>query len=256
MLKTRKNWNNFVGVTVMLLVAGCSTTIQTTTIKSPFVNEIYRSGIPSSVSTGRFIVMASPDSNTRKDNEPPTFVISIANTSDKAIDFDTTNVSVFLDGKRLKVFTFEEIKAATERKQAIATFMVALGGAMQSAAAQQQASYQTNAGRYNTYGTNTYSSGTYSGWSYNPAAGQAAANAVNAQTAANIDSLRANSEASLAVAAKVMLRRETVSPGAAHGGKVVLENFDISETGNTLLLKVDVDGDVHEFSFAQSRLKK
>lgn len=259
-------------LTVCAGLAGCATTIQTTAIPSSNTQQIYRSGIPSLISTKKYTVMVSPAATTRKGSARPEYVVSVANTTGQPIEVDTSNISVFVDSKRLKVFSYEEIEREIQNKKSTAAFLTAFSGAMRSYSAQQQASYQQTYGTYNTntfgtvnsYGTggtrygsfnaNTY--GTYSGWTYNPGAGQLAANAENARTQAELQNINANGEAALREAAGVMLRRQTVMPGQAYGGKVVVAEIDVPEYGNKLLIKVSIDGETHEFGFSQRKLKK
>ena len=93
-----------------LTLAGCASTIQTTAIKSNNNQQIYRSGIPSLLSSGKYTVMVSPVATTRKGSARPEYVVSVANTSGQPFELDTSHISVFVDGRRLKVFTYEEVE--------------------------------------------------------------------------------------------------------------------------------------------------
>lgn len=259
------------GLTLFVL-AGCATRIST----EPFVldgqEKIFRDGVPALVSKKKAIVMVSPLAVVRNGSEQPKFVVSVANTTDRSFDLDTTNVEASVDGKNIKVFTFEEVAEQIKSRQAWAAFAVALGGAMQAASAQRQASYSSNYGTYNSYGNgtvNTYGSrsnqygsytsntyGTYSGWSYNPAAGQAAAAQVNARTDAQLESLAQQGNAALSEAARNILKRTTVMPSTSYGGQVVLAVVDVPKSGNTLDLAISVAGEVHIFKFVQDIVKR
>lgn len=143
---------------------------------------------------------------------------------------------------------------------------------MQAVSAQQQASYASTSGTYNSnttgnfnaYGTrsnvygnyNATTTGTYSGWTYNPAAGQAAAAAVNAKTDVDMARLQAQGQDALNEAARTMLKQTTVFPQSSHGGQIVLGEFEVPEAGTTLELTARVQGEIHIFQFTQQRQRK
>lgn len=263
---------NLTTLAVVFLLAGCATSIRTDPVVADGQERIYRDGLPALVSRKQFVVLVSPATVIREGKERLRLIVSVANTSTSAFDLDTSSFSAVVDGRPLKVFTHDEIAQEIKTRQAWAAFAVALGGAMQAASAQQQASYASTSGRYNsnttgnfnTYGTtsNVYGSynatttGTYSGWTYNPAAGQAAAAAVNARTDANMARLEAQGQGALNEAARTMLKQTTVFPQTSHGGQIVLGEFEVPETGTTLELTARVQGEIHTFRFNQQRQKK
>lgn len=254
-----------------LVLGGCAGPIRTTPVPAGNQVRIYRDGLPAVISRKQFVVMVSPSTLVREGNERMRFVVSVANTSTEPLDLDTTNFSATVDARPIKIMSHEEVVAEIRKRQAIAAFAVALGGAMQAAAAQQQASTSYNYGTYNRSTTGTFNAygqqsrvygnytantvGTYSGWTYNPAAGQAAAAAVNAQTSSNLDRLQADGAAALSEAARNMLKMTTVFPSSSHGGQLVLAEFEVPESGNTLELVAEVRGERHVFVFTQQRVR-
>jgi hypothetical protein len=267
-MKMNRAWRTPTAVALSAAVlAGCASPIRTEPTTLAGQTQIYRDGVPSTISKKRYVVMASPSNTVREGKERMRVVVSVANTSSDPIDISTANFLASVDGKPLKILTYEEIAQEIKSKQAWAAFAVALGGAMQAAAAQQQASYSSTYGTYNTrtsgtvntYGarTNNFSnfnantSGTYTNWTYDPAAGQAAANAINANTAANMSALRVQGEAALRLAADNLLKRTTVSPNSSYGGQLVVGDFDVPVTGATLELVARIDGETHTFQFQQ-----
>ena len=254
------------------LLAGCATPIRTDPVVSGDQERIYRDGLPALVSRKQLVVLVSPVTVVREGKERLRLIVSVANTSNASFDLDTSNFSAVVDGRPLKVFTHEEIAQEIKTRQAWATFAVALGGAMQAASAQQQASYASTSGTYNSnttgnfnaYGTrsnvhgnyNAATTGTYSGWTYNPAAGQAAAAAVNAKTDANMANLHAQGQRALNEAARMMLKQTTVFPQSSHGGQIVLGEFEVPEAGSTLELTAKVRGETHIFQLTQQRQEK
>lgn len=254
-----------------IALIGCATPIRTDPIASNGQQRIYRDGLPALVSRKEFVVIVSPQTTARKSNERIRLIASVANTSDSPIDLDTSNFSATVDGRPLKVFTHDEIAQEIKTQQAWAAFATALGGAMQAASAQQQASYSSSYGsynanttgnfntygRYNTYGNyNSTTTGTYSGWTYNPAAGQAAAAAVNAKTEADMARLQAQGQNALNEAARTMLKQTTIFPNTSYGGQLVLGMFEIPEHGTTLELTVKIKDETHIFKFSQQRIKQ
>lgn len=264
--------SSLTALAIVALLAGCATPIRTEPVISDGQERIYRDGLPALVSRKQFVVLVSPASVVREGKERLRLIVSVANTSTSSFDVDTSNFSAAVDGRPLKVFTHEEIAQEIKTRQAWAAFAVALGGAMQAASAQQQASYASSSGTYNAnttgnfnaYGTrssvygnyNATTTGTYSGWTYNPAAGQAAAAAVNAKTDADMARLQAQGQDALNEAARTMLKQTTVFPQSSHGGQIVLGEFEVPEAGTTLELTAKVQGEVHTFRFTQQRQRK
>lgn len=255
-----------------VVLVGCASPIRTDPEIADGQERIYRDGLPALVSRKQHVVLVSPTTTVREGKERLRLIVSVANTSTTSLVVDTSNFSAMVDGRPLKVFTHDEIAQELKTRQAWAAFAVALGGAMQAASAQQQASYASTSGTYNSnttgnfnaygsrsnvYGSfNATTSGTYSGWTYNPAAGQAAAAAVNAKTEADMARLQAEGQGALNEAARTMLKRTTVFPRTSHGGQIVLGEFEVPETGSTLELIATVQGETHTFRFTQQRQKK
>lgn len=252
-----------------VVLAGCASPIRTEPTTLTEQTQIYRDGVPSTISKKRYVVMASSSNTVREGEgeERMRVVASVANTSSNPIDISTANFLASVDGKPLKILTYEEIAQEIRSKQAWAAFAVALGGAMQAAALQQQASYRSTYGTYNartsetmnTYGArtknfsnfNANTSGTYTNWTYDPAAGQATASAVNANTVANMSALRMQGKTALRLAEDNLLKRTTVSPNTSNGGQLVVGEFSVPVTGATLELVASIDGETHTFQFQQ-----
>jgi hypothetical protein len=249
----------------VVLFAGCASQIRVDPVLLDDQERIYRDGVPAVISRKGLVVVAAPVKVIREGKEQPKFIVSVSNTSSSQFDIDTSNVVASVDGLPLKVFTYEEVADSIKSQQAWAAFAVAFSGGMEAASARQQASTSYNYGTYNanSYGTlnsshnyNANTTGTYTGWTYNPAAGQAAANAVNSRTNSQLASLQQEGQAALYDAQKSILKRTTVLPGTSHGGQIFLATFDVPESGSTLDLKVSVAGEDHIFKFTNQRFKK
>ena len=238
MVVVTSNLNQLARFTVCLFVAaltvGCATPIKTDPVTSSGQEQIFRDGIPALISKKQSVVLVSPATVIREGKDRLRLVVSVVNTSTGTFNVNTTDFSATVDGRKLKIMTYEEIAQEIKTKQAWGAFAMALAGGVQAASAQQQASYARTAGSFNsntsgninTYGArgsaygnySSSASGTYSGWTYDPAAGQAAAASVNAQTSANIASLQQNGRSALNDAARTVLQRTTVFPAHSHGG--------------------------------------
>lgn len=256
---------------ITALTVGCAVPIKTDAVATGGQQRIFRDGIPALISSKQSVVLVSPSTVVREGKDRLRLVVSVVNISTTTFDLNTTDFSATVDGRQLKILTYDEITREIKSKQAWAAFGMALAGGMQAASAQQQAGYARTTGTYNSntagtvnaYGTrgstygnyNSNTSGTYEGWAYNPAAGQAAAAAVNAQTSANIANLQANGQSALNEAARNILKQTTVFPQNSHGGQIVLAEFEVPEIGALLELTAKIQGEIHQFQFTQRRQK-
>jgi hypothetical protein len=94
--------------------------------RADYVNRTnYRDGVPSTISKKRYVVMASSWNTVREGKERMRVVASVANTSSNSIDISTANFLASVDGKSLKILTYEEIAQEIRSKQAWAAFVVA-----------------------------------------------------------------------------------------------------------------------------------
>lgn len=263
-------WKIMAAAVFVTLLPGCASLVRVEGVKSPGQQVVYKDGTQVVLSQKSTVVAVQPLNNTWNSNEHPRFVVSVTNRTPSPLDIDVTSVSANYRGENVKIYTYEEVTAEIKRKQSLRAFAVALGGAMRAYGASQAASTSYVSGSYsgNTYGSvNAYGSGglaygnysansygTYSARVYDPAAGQAAATAVQAETNQQMESVRADAEAALGDARRSMMKRQTVMPGESYGGVVVLGEISAPEAhGDDLVLSVSFGGDEDKFKFHLTR---
>lgn len=155
----------------------------------------------------------------------------------------------------LKVYSYEELKKEEDSRATAQAIAIALGGVGRSMQA-SNAGYQSGYGSFNTYspyGGPVYGTYNYSGYNY--AAAQAAQNAAQAQTNAEIANASAQNRANMDYLNRAIFKDHTLMPGETHGGivQVQLPSFANSETSMPVILNVNADGEKHSFLF---KLKK
>ena len=216
---------------------------------------VYRDGVPIVTSRKGFTLAMSPLTVARPSRDRPSFYLSLLNTSASAIELDSTNVTAALDGRSVRIFTADEIVADLNSKQAWATALTALGGALESAGARRSASSSDVSGTYQTSSVGTLNSttGTFTGTIYNRGAGIAAGAAIDAKTDARLSEIEIKGQQNLRSLAAPMLKRTTVEPRQSYGGTVVLAPVDVPERGAVLDLVVRVANEAHTFRFAMTR---
>ncbi len=155
----------------------------------------------------------------------------------------------------LKVYSYQELKKEEDSRATAQAIAIALGGVGRSMQA-SNAGYQSGYGSFNTYspyGGPVYGTYNYSGYNY--AAAQAARNAAQAQTDAEIANASAQNRANMERLALTIFKDHTLMPGETHGGvvQVQLPPFANSETSMPVILNVNANGEKHNFLF---KLKK
>lgn len=151
----------------------------------------------------------------------------------------------------LKVYSYEELKKEEELRATVQAISIALGGVGQSMQA-SNAGYQSGYGSFNTY--SSYSGpvyGTYNYSGYNYAAAQAARNAAQAQTDAQIANASAQHSENMERLALAIFKDHTLMPGETHGGvvQVQLPSFANSATSIPVILNVHANKERHDFLF-------
>ena len=216
---------------------------------------VYRDGVPTVTSRKGITLAMSPLTVARPHSDRPSFYLSVLNTSPIAIELDSTNVTAALDGRSVQIFTADEIISELRSKQAWATALTAIGGALESAGARSSASSSNVSGTYqaSSVGTLNSATGTFRGSIYNPGAGIAAGAAIDAKTDARLSEIEIKGQQNLRSLAAPMLKRTTVEPRQSYGGTVVLAPVDVPERGAVLDLVVRVANEAHTFRFAMTR---
>lgn len=243
--------NLIVTLVLCALIQGCASTLKIDPQALDGQQEIYQDGIEAVISPKNALVTIRPSTNTYSSEGRPTFVVSVLNGTEESFNFSTEDIHVFVDGVPHKVFTYDELVAEVKRQQAWAAVATAINGAVQSMnAADAGYSYQsgtTNAFAYDNYGNSAYGSGLYSGYTYNAAAAEQAQAAANAQTQANIQAIRNQTEQSLNFLGSTMLKKTTVFPHSWHGGYVTIAEIPNTTQPHEIKVVVSAAGEDHEF---------
>lgn len=243
-----------------ILLQGCASTLKLDPRALDGQQEVYQEGVEAIISSKKALVAIRPSANTYSSEIRPTIVVTVLNGTEETFNFSTEDVHVFVDGVPHKVFTYDELVAEVKRQQAWAAFAAALNGAAQSMNA-ANAGYTHNSGSYNAsaydnYGNRAYGYGTYSGYTYNATAAQQAQATANAQTQANMQAIRNQTEQSLSALSTTMLKKTTVLPHVWHGGYLTIEKIQNIDQQHEIRVVVMVAGEEHEFLFNHFKVQE
>ena len=207
----------------------------------------YLGGTQVIVSATANVVSIRPENLTFPSDEKPTFSVTAMNGQQIPLDFSTENISARLNGSPVHVLTYEELVKEVETQAAIETLAAAMssvGRSMEAARAGHQYQYT-----YAPIGAGYYPTTVHT---YNAEAAQQAQSAARSQTNADFQRIQTQTDSAMAALNTTIMRRQTVFPGASHGGYVKLEPISLAEGANTLSITVEFGGENHEFTFALS----
>lgn len=161
------------------------------------------------------------------------FEIYYRNLSKNSVDFDLSNISATNEeGRPIRLCTKQELEHLDRVDAAFGGAAIAMNAASSSFAAAMP-SYTTGSGSFSTLGT----TGTYTGSAatYNPAQTAIANQAIQANSALQIQTLQ-NHSAISASQTSMVVSRTTVPPGGSVTGLVVVKktpvvNFKVSVNG-------------------------
>ncbi len=199
----------------------------------------YESGCPVLISEKTNAVLLSFSTIPFNRQQNAAVFIQVKNNSSEPFNISPRNVGATLDGKTLKVYTYEELKKKIETDAAWQAFAVALNGMSASIRAAQPRTSST-------FGTTSY--GTYSGFSttFEPAATAQAQAVIDANTNQQITAIEAGRNAKLS-GLQSLLRLTTVQPDQVKGGVVQIEPPVASSKPKTLRITVSTPADEHAF---------
>lgn len=241
---------------------GCATYGKVSGIASEGQKSIFKDGRNTLLSIKQNTVAVAPKDETVTSGQRGDFIIAVNNGTSQDIIFSSADVTAFTNINSqltmLKVFGYDELVAEEKKRQKRAAFAAALQGVSDSMNA-------TNAGYSNTYGTysgsafsnngnSAYSYGSYSSTTYNYAAAQAARNAAQARSEARMARIDAEGRENLRNLSSTILKKETIFPGAWHGGIVKVELPKVSEQPQEVDLVVDIAGEKHKFRFIEEKV--
>lgn len=254
-------------ISILLIIVGmqgCATYGRLSGIPSEGQKAVFKDGRKTLISIKQNTVALAPDPETVTSGQRGDFVIAVNNGTSDDILFSTEDVSASakIDGQvtALKVYSHEELVAEEKKSQAWTAVAAALQGAadsMNAANAAYSNTYGTYSGSaYSSYGTNAHGYGSYSSTTYNYAASQAAQNAAQANSEARFARLEAEGRENLRNLSLIILKKETIFPGAWHGGIIKVQLPEVTDQPQEISLVVNVGGENHEFKLTQEKVEK
>jgi len=253
--------SRLISLFIFSFLTGCATYGQLTTLVGPEQQAIFRDGKNTLLSSKLHTVTVSLGSEKIGTNSRADFIVSVRNGSDKNIVFSTENISASLENAAadkstdLHVFSYAELVQEAKNLMALR----ALSASLQDLAASvntANAGYTNTTGTYYVstspgYGPSTF--GTYSATTYDYVAAQAAQNAARAESEARHARVLAEGEAQLRTLETTLLKKQTVFPGEWYGGHIKVEMRPVGDAASIIVLKVNLDGEVHTFRFKQAK---
>lgn len=241
-----------------LLIQGCGSTLKLDPEPLKGQKQVYNNGNEVIISNKKSKVAVSSLTTTYSSEDHPKIFVALKNSTTRPYNFSTENIQVFIDGKPHKVFTYNELVDQIETKQKWAAFGAALSAAGRSmSAANAGTTYHSgtyNSYAYNNYGSSAYGYGSYSGTSYNYAAAQQAQSTANAQTQADFQRIKNNTQQSLGAIDKV-IKKTTIAPNAYYDGFIALDDLKDPSQPHTVQVLVTAGSEKHNFLFKHFKVK-
>jgi hypothetical protein len=189
----------------------------------------------------------------QSEGDPPTFTLSVTNTSRRAIDLDPVKFQAFVDNQEAHVYSLEErvqeIRTSASRKE---TALAVLGVAAAAAEA-YDASHTTDTTTIRGVGAHGFFKATETTKSYDPGAGVLAGVSVLKDTGAGIKQIQ-NAAGAQEEAAMAIFQRTTLPPRATAVGQIVLKRPQAPFTQIRIL--VPSAGKSQEFVFVREKHKQ
>lgn len=237
-----------------VILSGCASTDRISLVADHSQHSIVRDGVPALISAKTHVVMLRAGAAAIDSKSRPSFVIAVLNRSGKPQDLRVQNIKAEMidpESRPIHIYSYEELVAEEETRQAVAAVGAALQGissSMAAANAGHRQTYGTYSGSYGTYGT-------YSGTTYDHGAAMAAQRAAEAETSANFAAIQAHGERNLAALQSTILKDNTVLSGEWVGGYVVMGTPE--KSGNDSVryrINVHFGGEHHSFEITQSEM--
>ena len=225
----------------------------------------YRDGCPILVSTGTNLVAISVLKPVLRGTRYASFHVWVVNGTAESFLFAPDSIAVDMGTNKLHVATYFELEDRIERDARVRRVGASIGAASQSFGAAQRSHTQstglmTTRGSLSTGGTfpasarNTAQTTTSSVSStYDPASVARANAAIDARRDAMMGQISSDRYRALA-SLTGYLRKNTVHPGEAVGGEILIRLPRPPAQKEVLLLTVKTPGDLHEFQFTYERV--
>lgn len=252
----------------MLALTGCAHYGRLTPVPSDHQKLVYEDGSPVIYSKKQNLVAFAAPSTIEGESRTRAYV-QVSNNSIEDINFSSSSVRVFgpdsnLALRRWYVYTYEDLVAEEQKRQAMQAIAIALQSAGNSMAAANSGYSYTNGMYSGGYTGNVYSgygsagyngmySGSYSSYTYDPGKVQIANQLNNIQTQNAFAELERNSKQALHELSKSYLKRNTVFPGTICGGLISFSTPYIPETPSEIVFVVEAGNEQHEFHYNMQR---
>jgi len=237
-------------ITLAVALSGCATSYKLQPQLADDQTKTVNYGQDVIISKKRHTVMVWPKNFIEKSNQKFAVMVAVVNNGDRAILLNSSEIKATFNGSPIATFTADEVLAEIDKRQRIASALAAFGGAMSAAGAASSGGRVRESGYVSGYSSSgQYISGTYTATGYSRAQAQAAVNAANAQTDANMASISATANSQREQLQGPNLRSHTIQPGDNHGGAIYFDN--ISPSGSDLgklVISVSIDNEAHTFA--------
>ena len=231
-----------------LSVSGCATEYSVSPVADGSQQVRYDHGQPTIYSETKFGAVQITAMGVNSDHRLG-FGVAVANKGHTPTNFGVENVSlVQADGTAGKMLTSIELVHEAKVQAGWKMFGAALAGAGQAYAASQSARTTTMGTVYTPAGPASYFATTY-----NPALAQQGITEAGAQTNANLGSIKADLDQTLASIHDSVLQTTTVNPGDSYGGIAIADTLSSSSYPQAVTLHVNWNGEDHAFRFNVSK---
>lgn len=211
---------------LIVVTQGCATYGRISGTPLADQKAVFKDGRQTLISVKQNTVAIAPEAEIVRSGQRGNFVIAVKNGTNHDIVFSTddvtahskTNVQVTV----LKVYSYDELateEKERQRREAVATALQQIGDSL-------------NAPR-----------------------DRHVRKAARADFEERFARLRAEGEANLSNLSARILKKETIFPGAWHGGIVKIDLPNVSEVPQQIELAVNVGGEIHEFRFIQEKVE-
>ena len=212
-----------------VMLAGCFPKYNVHPTPSEPQKVFYSKGKEVLVSLKTNLVMILSIKSKVKFNQKLEFYVFLKNKSFSPINISTANITATINGKRVGVYTYQQLVDEAQDMRNSSHFSNTLASALNTRAAVESGSY------------------------YNPNTGQATRMLLEAESKTQANKIDNRADANLYQIQSTALRKQTVFPGHNYSGKIKLKKIRLRKQSNLLQINVFLDGESHSFRFWLSK---
>lgn len=243
-------------ISLVIALSGCATSFQLQPQPANDQSKGLNYGQDVIISKKRTTVMVWPKNFIEKSNQKFAVMVSVRNDTDRAILLDTNQIKATFNGAPIDTFTIDHVLAEINKRERVASALAAFGGVMSAAGAASNGGRVYESGYVSGYSSSgQYISGSYTASGYSRSQAQAAVDAANAQTHANMANISASARNQREKFEGPHLRSHSIRVGESHSGAIYFDN--ISPSGNDpskLVITLSVDNEIHTFTMGVRKL--